>query len=451
MTTRREFIKNSTVLAAGAVLAPKTFSFSIKKKPVVIILGAGLSGLSAGKMLSENGIEFKILEARNRVGGRVFSHKFDGDGLVIELGAEWIGGSHERIIELCKELKLELLDNRFKDRLLYGNTYYKPGEWDYSPDWKVKFDNILADYKYMTDADKKKLDRMDWWRFLMNNDIPAKDLDIREYADSTDFGESIRFVSAYAALAEYAESNEYNEMDFKVKGGNYLISEALAGKTGLNNILLNHSAISVEQGTRIKVTCANGEVFECDKVICTLPTFSLSKIKFTPGLPEDKIDAINSLQYSRIIKSATLFNKRFWDEESFSILSDSFSHYFYHATKHQGNNKGVLISYAIGDKADILSKLDKESRQKLVAESLRIPFGDVSSYIENNVVYYWGGDNYSKGAYALYGSGQWYNEMPVLKRNFENVYFSGEHVAEWQGFMEGAINTGEEAAKEVMS
>lgn len=451
MTTRREFLKQSSLIAAGAVIAPKSISFNIKEKPTVIILGAGLSGLSAGKLLTEKGIEFKILEARNRVGGRVFSHKFEGDDLVIELGAEWIGGSHERIIEMCKELNLEMTDNHFRDRLLYGNKYFKPGEWDYSPEWKAKFEKILDDYKYMTDADKKKLDKMDWWRFLMNNDIPAKDLDIREYADSTDFGESIRFVSAYAALAEYAESNEYNEMDFKVKGGNYLISEALAKKAGADNILLNHPVVSIEQASNIKVTCSNGKVFECDKVICTVPTFSLSKIKFTPELPDDKKEAINSLQYSRIIKSATLFSKKFWDEESFSILSDSFSHYFYHATKHQNPERGVLISYAIGDKADVLSKLSKEDRQKLVAESLKIPFGDVSKYIENNVMYYWGEDNFSKGAYALYGNGQWFNEMPKLKSKFGNIYFSGEHVAEWQGFMEGAINTGEEAAKEVMS
>lgn len=58
---------------------------------------------------------------------------------------------------------------------------------------------------------------MDWWRFLVNNGIDERDLQIRDLLDSTDFGESIRHVSAYAALAEYAESSEKNEMDYKVK------------------------------------------------------------------------------------------------------------------------------------------------------------------------------------------------------------------------------------------
>src|SRR6187399_2504725 len=205
MPTRREFLKQTSVLAAGAMLYKNNFAVNLLAKPKVIILGAGLSGLAAGKVLAENGADVTILEARNRIGGRVFSHTFDkGDNLVIELGGEWIGRSHERILALCKEMNIELINNEFDDRLIYDNKFYQPTEWDFSPEWKVKFEKIIADYQTMTDDQKKVLDKMDWWRFLMNNDIPQKDLELREYSDSTDFGESLRFVSAYAALAEYA-------------------------------------------------------------------------------------------------------------------------------------------------------------------------------------------------------------------------------------------------------
>jgi len=62
------------------------------------------------------------------------------------------------------------------------------------------------------------------------------------------------------------------------------------------------------------------------------------------------------------------------------------------------------------------------------------------------VNYFWGNDEYSHGAYALYGRGQWFRVMPILKRSHIHTHFAGEHLADWQGFMEGAINTGEEAA-----
>lgn len=450
MATRREFLKQSSLIAAGALITPKTFSMNFLQKPKVIILGAGLSGLAAGKMLTEKGFEVTILEARNRIGGRVFSHTIDEqEKIVIELGGEWVGGSHARLIQLCGELNLELQNNQFKDRLIYDNKYYTPDEWDFSPEWNTKYDKIIKDYENYTEVDKKKLDKMDWWRFLTNHDIPQRDLDIMEYSNSTDFGESIRFVSAYAALAEYAESNENNEMDFKVKGGNQQIARALADKVGTEKIMLDHKVTSIDHDSKIKVTCENGSTFECDKLICTIPTYSISKINWSPLLPQNKIDAINALQYCRINKSATLFKERFWKDEAFSIITDTFSHYFYHGSKNQNSPKGVLISYSVGDKSDILATQPEDVRGEIVADSLESAFPGISSLVEKNVNYYWGTDEYSKGAYALYGKDQWFTLRPVLAESLNNIYFAGEHVADWQGFMEGAIETGEAAAAEI--
>ena len=80
MPTRREFLKQSALLTAGAALANNSFALNLLSKPKVIILGAGFAGLAAGKMLIENGYDVTILEARNRTGGRVFSYDID-DGV----------------------------------------------------------------------------------------------------------------------------------------------------------------------------------------------------------------------------------------------------------------------------------------------------------------------------------------------------------------------------------
>ncbi len=451
MTTRREFLKQASLLAAASAIPVNSFGFSILKKKRVIIIGAGFAGLSSALMLKNNGLDVTVIEARKRTGGRVFSYRPDTNPeLVIELGAEWIGASHPRVIDLCKKYGIEIEDNTFRDRLIYENKFYKPGEWSYSAEWKEKFDRIIEDYAKMSEQDKKMLDKMDWWRFLVNNGISDKDLDIREYADSTDFGESIRFVSAYAALAEYAESSANNEMDFKAKNGNSSIIDAMANDLGKENIKLGVKVLSVKSGSVISVQCDNGETLECDYLVCTAPTYSLMKINWDPALPKEKIEAINSLQYARINKCATLFSERFWDEEGYSILTDTFSHYFYHATKNQKEKNGILISYTIGDKADMFSKMNKEQRINTVASSLELPAGDVKKYVLENVNYYWGSDEYSKGAYALYGKGQWFSVMPVIKEKAGNIYFAGEHLADWQGFMEGAINSGEEAAESII-
>ena len=453
MTTRRDFLKGSSIVVAGSLLKAEHFQF-LAKPSSVIIIGAGFAGLAAANLLKKKNVKVTVLEARKRIGGRVFSFPIKGENLVIELGAEWVGNSHERIKALCDEFKLELFNNQFDTHLVYKGKYYGKDQWRYSENWKGKWEGLIKQYrgmkKHEKDALNQSLDKYDWWRYLVNNGCDGMDLDLRELLDSTDFGESIRHVSAFAALAEYAESSEKNEMDFKIRGGNGQLAIKLAEKVGMENILLDHGVTKVEQtATGVLVTCSNGKTFRADKLICTTPTFSLKKIQWLPHLPKEKVDAFNALQYARINKHPVLFSDRFWPEDM-DMVTDLPAHYFYHATKNQPGKKGILISYTIGDKAAVAANQDEAYHKTMISQALQPGFGDVQSKMEKQWNYYWGADDFSKGAYALYGPGQWFTMRPVLAKPFLNTYFAGEHLADWQGFMEGAINTGEDAAKMII-
>ncbi|MHA4846896.1 flavin monoamine oxidase family protein [Flavitalea antarctica] len=451
MSTRRTFLKQAGLAGASLLLTTQSKAiFSLIRQKKVIIIGAGLAGLSAAKKLKEKNIGYVILEARKRVGGRVYSYQMDAmDDLNIELGAEWIGSSHQRLLALCDEYKLGLINNQFDTHLIYRGRYFKKNEWEYSEGWRKQFSQMLTNYGQMSDADKLVLDGMDWWRYLVQNGCEGRDLDLRELFDSTDFGESIRHVSAYAAMAEYAESSEKNEMDFKIKGGNSRLPLKMAEELGADKILYNHTVdkvIQAEGKAGVEVICKNGEVFKADKIICTVPTFAAQKINWQPGLPAMKVAAMNELQYARINKNPLLFSRRFWQDEDFDMITDSSAHYFYHATKNQKAEKGVLISYTVGDKADVVSRQADSWRTDTVQLSLQPAFGNVKPLLEKQLNYYWGEDEYSRGSYALYAPGQWFRLMPVLKEPFLHTLFAGEHLADWQGFMEGAINSGEAAA-----
>ncbi|MGE3465641.1 MAG: flavin monoamine oxidase family protein [Pyrinomonadaceae bacterium] len=461
-TNRREFLKILGAATAGTAFASQN-AFAQKRPKACVVIGAGLAGLAAAYKLKNAGWQVTVLEARDRIGGRVFSHKDGKSGLICELGAEWVGESHERIKALCKDFGIPLQKHQFEDFLLRDGRVYRPGEWSFSPQAKSAFDRMIAGYEKLTAAQKTRLDRTDWWNHLEKIGFTPDDLRLRDLMDSTDFGESIRHVSAFAALAEYAESSPKNEMDYKMTGGNSRLAEEFVKRIGSENIRLNSHVQSVDQnvkgvsikgftvfppaaGSHQQFAMPSVVTLTADAVICTVPIQSLLKIKFDPPLPAAQRNAAEQLVYSRISKNSVVYSDRFWKEENFSMVSDTTSHFYFHSTQSQGGKEGILTAYAIGEKADVLSSQSDERRMRIVAGDLAPLDDDAPKKAERIISYAWQRDPFTDGAYALYKPGQWFGIRPILARPHGKVLFAGEHIADWQGFMEGAIESGESAA-----
>ncbi len=445
-TDRRGFLKVLGATSAAAVLSPNVFGQARRAKTCVII-GSGLAGLSAAFKLKNAGWNVTILEARKRIGGRVFSHTMpESGGLVCELGAEWVGESHERIQALCKDFNIPLQRHQFEDYLMQNGKVSRPGAWSFSPQARTAFDKMIADYEKLTTLQKNRLDRTDWWTHLSDIGFTRDDLILRDLADSTDFGESIRHVSAFAALAEYAESSEKNEMDFKMTGGNSRLVNEFVKRIGEESIRTGMKVTEVNQRAGTVTVKVGDETFRADACICTAPVASLRKIKFNPPLPAAQRDAAQRLTYSRIIKNSVLYEERFWKDDNFSMVTDTTSHYYFHSTQNQPSKQGILTAYAVGEKADVLASQDDQRRMNVITRDLH-DFNDRAPMMAKGIASYaWQRDEFTEGAYAQYRPGQWFGIRPILARPHLKVLFAGEHIADWQGFMEGAINTGEDAA-----
>jgi monoamine oxidase len=443
-TSRRDFLKNAAVAAAGV---PLVFSPYVQRRSYsCIIIGAGLSGLAAALALKDWNVT--VLEARPRIGGRVFSFNFkENPELVCELGGEWVGASHDRMKALCHDFNIPLLDHRFEASLMQDGVVKRPGQWDFSSEAKAAFEKFRKTYEHYTERDRVRLDQYDWWTWLKAIGFPEEDLLLRDLQDSTDFGETIRMISAYAAAAEYFESSPANEMDFKMEGGNSRLVNALASRLGNGSL---HTGMVVQKitqrGGRVTVT-AGGTDFTADACICTAPARVLNKIIFDPPLPASHSAAANKLQYARIVKNQILFKERFWGAEDFSLVSDLTSHYYFHSTKNQPGKHGILCSYAIGEKADILASQSSSRRSEIITRDL-LPLNRRAPDLATNIQSMpWQRDAYTQGAYAFYRPGQWFTIRPILQQPHGKVLFAGEHLADWQGFMEGAVVTGEAAAQ----
>lgn len=442
---RRRFLSLIGAASAGVVLAPNVVSQ--RRKNSCIVIGAGFAGLAAAYRLKNAGWNVTVLEARDRLGGRVFSHKFVGADLICELGAEWVGESHERIKALCSDFKIPLQKHQFQDYLLQNGKVSRPGEWGFSVKAKAAFEKLITQYEKFTPLQKQRLDKYDWWNYLEKIGFTDSDLRLRDLMDSTDFGESIRHVSAFAALAEYAESSPKNEMDYKMTGGNSRLAEEFAKRIGPENIRLGKPVSHLTQSRGTVTVRAGEEVFRADAVVCTVPIQSLLKIRFTPPLPTAQTIAAEQLTYSRICKNSVLYDERFWRDENFSMVSDVTSHFYFHSTQRQPGSQGILTSYAIGEKADVLASQDEIRRMQIITRDLHELSDRAPTLARGIASYAWQRDEFTDGAYALYKPGQWFGIRPILQRPHGKVLFAGEHLADWQGFMEGAIETGEAAAE----
>ena len=443
---RRDFLKRAGIATIGLPLLFST-SFALRS-PSCIIIGAGLSGLAAAYVLKKAGWQVTVLEARDRVGGRVLSYSFpQSPNLICELGGEWIGANHRQVRALCREFNIELQDHRFTASLMRDGVVKRPGQWNFSPQAESAFEKFRPQYKTYKHRDKLKLDRYDWWTWLQNIGFTEDDLQLRDLVDSTDFGESIRHVSAYVAAAEYFESSPSNEMDLKMTGGNSRLVSELAVRVGPGNIRPSTQVEEIRQRAGRVTVNAKGDIFSADACICTVPSRVLQEIRFDPPLPSAQLAAAEELQYSRIVKNSVLFSERFWGAEDFSLVSDVTSHYYFHSTMRQPGTEGILCSYAIGEKADVLAAQNDRRRMDIITRDL-IPFNERAPQLGRAITSYaWQRDRYTQGAYALYRPGQWFTLRPLLQRPHINVLFAGEHLADWQGFMEGAVVTGQEAAQ----
>ena len=455
LRTRRAFLKSFTAAAlaapfllTGAPVEAQRRRTTAGGRHSCIVVGAGLAGLAAAYALKNAGWDVTVLEARERRGGRIHSFRFEENReLVCELGGEWIGASHDRVRALCREFDITLKDHRFEASLMRDGRVSRPGTWDFSAEARAAFEKFKGTYHNYNERERERLDRFDWWTWLEEIGFTPDDLLLRDLQDSTDFGESIRHVSAYAAASEYFESSPANEMDFKIVGGNSRIIEEFTKRIGENSIRTRMPVEEIrERGGRVTVK-AGGALHYADACICTVPARLLDRIKFDPPLPAAQRDAAERLQYSRIVKNQILFDERFWGAEDFSLVSDVTSHYYFHSTRDQPGTQGILCSYAIGEKADVLAAQSDARRMEIITRDL-LPFNESAPRLARAIQSMpWQRDRYTEGAYAVYRPGQWFTVRPVLQRPHGKVLFAGEHLADWQGFMEGAVVTGEAAAK----
>ncbi|XP_070574711.1 amine oxidase [flavin-containing] B-like [Ptychodera flava] len=447
------------------------------KKRDVIIIGAGISGMSAAKLLHEQGLKVLVLEAKDRVGGRTYTFR-DPTYEYADMGAQYIGPTQNRILRMTKDLGIEHYKVHGKGigvMELDGSTYKIENEKpNVTSVMKVLDLNHLqnaideAGEKIHLDApweseNAKYLDNIsisDWFRKTLwtttGRELGRMVVNILMGQDPDNI--SALFFLWYIKSGQgfrRMTKTEHGAKERRVVGGTQQVSEKIAATLD-KGVLLNSPIVSVEDSTtEVTVTTRDGIQYKADHVIIAFPIILQSKISFSPPLPEGKQQMIKLIEdkIKRFtgIKTILFYKRPFWRDKGYSgeiISGESLVKASMDDTKPDGSSP-ALIAIVDGKSRQTL---DIDGRHRKICEHFAKHLDSEEAMHPITIVEYdFIEDEYTANCANVLPPGALTKYGRYLRSAHGNVYFAGTETAtQWAGYMDGAVQAGERAAREIL-
>lgn len=486
--TRRAFVGVSAITAAGVSLGactdnqlapvdePRAAKGTAPQR--VVIVGAGLAGLTAAYRLRQNGIVATVYEASSRLGGRCWTNRTTfAEGQIAERGGELIDQYHSNIRQLAQELGLAL-DNVVAAEpngtepfyFFDGSAYpYADALDDMKAVWQtIKRDYVEAGYPTLytsSTARGRELDAMsirDWIQKSVPGGITSRLGQLIDTAYCIEYGADTTDQSALNLLyllggvgqgqiRLFGASNE----KYKVRGGNDQIvtrlASALSGQvvTGkaLSAVTANGSGWVLDFDDRTSVTA--------DRVILALP-FSVLRERVSlrrAAFPAVKMRAITELGMGQNAKLALQFDTRHWNVlgNGGDSYADTGYQSTWEVTRAQPGTRGILVNYTGGSVTRAQSgRMPGALAQQFLAQVEPVMPGLSARFTGAVSFDDWPRNPWSLGSYAYYRVGQYQQFGGAEREAVGSCHFAGEHTSQdSQGYLEGAVESGIRAAGEV--
>ncbi|MEH7482119.1 FAD-dependent oxidoreductase [Neobacillus drentensis] len=471
----------------NALLTPQSYTNEGgKAAPRIVIVGAGLAGLTSAYRLKQAGITSTIYEATDRVGGRCWTRRgYFNDEQIVERGGELIDTCHIEIQELAKELGLEL-DNLIMTEPVDTKPFYFFDQRPYSID-EVTNDFIKILPKLQKDLKAVgettlynsytergfELDHMsivDYINETVQEGIHSRFGKLLALAYSIENGADAHQQSALNLLymlgfAQNEPFRMYGDSDecFHIRGGNDQLPALLAKKLQ-GQIVCNAQLIKIEQSIQNKITLVfrNKEKewkVLADKVILALPfsilrTIDYEDARFRPL----KEAAIEELGMGVNTKLHVQFVNRFWNVlgNNGETFADTGYQQTFESSRSQPGNSGILVNFLGGETAaQLLPSTDRELEEKtkeFLDKLEPVLPGSNNKWNGLATVEHWLSNQWTKGAYSYWKVGQYTKFAGILGEREGNILFAGEHTSiKFPGYLNGAVETGERAAHEVIN
>jgi monoamine oxidase len=460
--TRREMLQRSFA-AGAALLISERFSTPLGAGAGrVVVIGAGFSGLAAAYELSKAGYEVTVVEARNRVGGRVISFSDLVPGKNVEGGAELIGSNHPAWIAYAKQFGLQFLDVSEEDLeapiVLNGKKLTEEQSEQLWEEMEKAFNTIVTDAAKV-DADQpwrasgaEALDRRtmaDWINKLEASPLCRTALHTMIMADNGVVTEWQSYLGNLAMVKGGGLDKYWTESEvYRCRGGNQQLATKFAAAVGAQRVLTRTPVRSIAMTDKLgRVTLASGKVLEAEHVLLTAPPSVWNKIAMDPALPQGLGTQIGTnIKYLLALKSAVWRRSQLGPE----LLSDGPVSLTWHATDGQKGAGEALVAFSGGPPADICREWGATQRDRnYLAELNKVYRGITGSFVRARFMD-WPSDPWTKGSYSFPAPGQVTSQGPTLYDGIGRLHFAGEYTSyAFMGYMEGALNSGAAVARRI--
>ncbi|HEY9600941.1 MAG TPA: NAD(P)/FAD-dependent oxidoreductase [Allocoleopsis sp.] len=475
MTTRklnrRDFIGGLSQSALSLLVfsrATQQLVASASQPTSVLVLGAGLSGLYTALLLEAKGLSVTVLEARDRVGGRV--HTLNDIPGKPEAGGQSFNEKYQRLLALAERLQVHLepavgLD---KEMLLYvrkqtvlpkhwagaGANQLAANERRLIPplllSHYLRQNNPLQDATAWTNSQYAALD-IPLVDYLRSEGASTEALRLMNCHPGS-LMNSVETASSLCALRNDQRGKIPSKQSLHIQDGNSRLPEKMAAALK-SPVQMNKVVEAIRSRDRdVEVHCTDGSTFRADYAVVTLPFSVLREVEIKPRLPAIQAEAIQELNYTPVTQIRFTVREPFWEKDGYPPMmwTDSALQSIFPVRDRQGKVQS-LVCWVSGEGAKKLDAMSTTGLEQLVRSQLKQIRPGVEENMEIVRVVSWGRDPFARGAYSHFGPGQIRRFQHQMAQPWQRLHFAGEHTAISSPGMESALESAERVAQEILT
>ncbi len=436
----------------------------------LVVVGAGLAGLAAARYAAAQGRSVVVLEARDRVGGRTLNEPI-GDGKVVEVGGQWVGPTQHRLVELARELGVD--------------TFPTFTEGESSIEWRGEVRRyrgliprispaILLDYEQArrridrlartvpvetpwTAPNARELDGQTLHTWLRRNVLTGGARTFFELICEAVWAAEPHDISLLHFLFYIRSAGGFDDLigteggaqQDRFVGGSQLVSLRMAEQLGDR----------VRLGTPVRRIARNAEGVTVEGVrarraVVALPPTLTSRIEYAPKLPGYRDQLTQRMPQGTVWKCMALYDEPFWRRDGLNGFgtSDAGPIRLTYDNSPPDGSPGVLLGFLEGDYARRAGLQSEAERREAVVGVFARLFGPRARKVERYIERSWAEEEWTRGCYGCsMTTGGWTSFGPALRAPIGPIHWAGAETATiWNGYMDGALRSGERAAAEAL-